>query len=69
MNEDADRMCRCGHPWAVHEHLRAGSDCGFCSARNCPRFRPTGTWWQRLAARLGWMEKTMTVPVLSGVSL
>ncbi|MCL8024434.1 hypothetical protein [Nocardioides bruguierae] len=25
--------CRCGHPRSVHQHYRAGSDCGLCECR------------------------------------
>ena len=31
--------CLCGHAQAAHEHFRAGSDCGVCTAEHCPRFR------------------------------
>lgn len=32
------RMCTCGHPQDVHEHYRAGDDCGACGARTCASF-------------------------------
>ena len=32
-------MCVCGHSKDVHEHYRAGSDCGVCGRDVCPRFR------------------------------
>ena len=35
-------ICRCGHPYAAHEHYRAGTDCGLCPTGHCPRYRPAG---------------------------
>ncbi|MCW0212412.1 MAG: hypothetical protein OJJ54_03560 [Pseudonocardia sp.] len=32
--------CTCGHPYEMHEHYRAGSDCGECGAEICPAFAP-----------------------------
>lgn len=32
-------LCLCGHNPDMHEHYRAGSDCGKCGKVNCPRFR------------------------------
>lgn len=31
----AERCLRCGHPFEMHAHYRAGADCGACE---CPRF-------------------------------
>ncbi|MGV9673609.1 MULTISPECIES: hypothetical protein [unclassified Gordonia (in: high G+C Gram-positive bacteria)] len=36
-----DDVCRCGHPRAMHEHYRAGSDCGHCGFAGCAKFRKT----------------------------
>lgn len=33
------RLCSCGHPEEMHEHYRAGTDCGACGARSCRAFR------------------------------
>ncbi len=35
----AVRVCACGHPEEMHEHYRAGDDCGACGPRTCPSFR------------------------------
>ena len=35
--------CTCGHPHAMHEHLRPGSDCGKCGPVVCPSYR-TGVY-------------------------
>lgn len=32
--------CRCGCAAEMHEHLRAGRDCGRCGRVVCPRYRP-----------------------------
>jgi hypothetical protein len=32
------RLCRCGHPYAAHQHYRSGSECSFCP--ECQRYRP-----------------------------
>jgi hypothetical protein len=40
-----DAVCVCGHPRLAHEHLRKGSDCSFCGADRCPRFRRK-RWWR-----------------------
>lgn len=37
--EAAVRMCLCGHPAEMHEHYRAGDDCGFCGPAACGSFR------------------------------
>ena len=34
------RLCACGHPEDMHDHYRAGTDCGACGARACGSFRP-----------------------------
>ncbi|SDI77706.1 hypothetical protein SAMN05444157_0108 [Frankineae bacterium MT45] len=39
MRATADQTCKCGHGRDAHEHFRAGSDCGECSATVCNRFR------------------------------
>lgn len=31
--------CRCGHPREVHDHYRAGTDCGVCGRVGCERYR------------------------------
>ncbi|WP_158306519.1 hypothetical protein [Rhodococcus opacus] len=33
---ESNSECRCGHPFAAHEHYRAGTSCAIC---DCPRFR------------------------------
>jgi len=38
--------CRCGHPYAAHEHLRPGTECVTCPAGDCARYRPV-RWWHR----------------------
>ena len=38
--------CRCGHPYAAHEHLRPGTECVTCPAGDCARYRPL-RWWHR----------------------
>lgn len=42
------RPCSCGCPALVHEHYRAGSDCGRCGPSLCPRyrFRPRANPWR-----------------------
>lgn len=35
----AVRTCTCGHPENIHEHYRAGDDCGSCGPRVCASFR------------------------------
>ncbi|MDN5917426.1 MAG: hypothetical protein L0I76_20410 [Pseudonocardia sp.] len=37
--ETAVRTCLCGHPEEMHEHYRAGDDCGFCGPEACASFR------------------------------
>lgn len=32
-------LCRCGHAFVAHEHLRRGTDCSLCTAELCPAFR------------------------------
>lgn len=32
------RTCTCGHPEEMHEHYRAGDDCGACGPRTCASF-------------------------------
>ncbi|SOD71592.1 hypothetical protein SAMN05892883_1093 [Jatrophihabitans sp. GAS493] len=39
MRATAEQTCKCGHGRDAHEHFRAGSDCGECSATVCNRFR------------------------------
>lgn len=34
--------CVCGCPREVHDHYRAGTDCGHCGAATCRRFVPIG---------------------------
>ena len=41
-----DALCVCGHPRRAHQHLRRGTDCAFCGAEACGRFRPR-RWWHR----------------------
>lgn len=36
-NTRSDRLCRCGHSYAAHQHYRSGSECSLCS--ECPRYR------------------------------
>ena len=43
-------ICRCGHDKLWHEHYRRGTDCGYCGAVACPRYRGP-SWWQRLLGR------------------
>lgn len=49
-------VCTCGCSRELHEHLRAGSDCGRCGPQVCPGWRPPGGPVARLvrsiAARL-----------------
>lgn len=42
----ADHQCTCGHPREMHEHYRAGSDCGRCGFDGCARFHRM-SWWSR----------------------
>ncbi|WP_221502020.1 hypothetical protein [Actinoplanes octamycinicus] len=42
-----DAGCVCGHPFAAHQHYRAGSECALCGPQRCPRFRRS-RWWRRL---------------------
>ncbi|WP_305790189.1 hypothetical protein [Symbioplanes lichenis] len=42
-----EALCVCGHERQAHDHYRAGSECTFCGAAGCPRFRRR-TWWRRL---------------------
>lgn len=30
--------CSCGHPAALHQHHRAGTDCGECGRIRCPHY-------------------------------
>ena len=32
-------LCRCGHPFLAHEHLRLGTDCSWCARSRCGIFR------------------------------
>lgn len=32
-------LCRCGHPFFAHEHLRRGTDCVWCTDGGCTVFR------------------------------
>ena len=54
----ASDTCRCGHPAEVHEHYRAGSDCGMCGPGVCDRFRrdpgerPLLSWLRHRLARV-----------------
>ena len=41
-----DALCVCGHPRAAHQHLRKGTECTFCGAQECARFRRRW-WWRR----------------------
>ena len=36
----ANPDCVCGHPYAAHEHYRAGDDCGACGPNVCGSYRP-----------------------------
>jgi hypothetical protein len=46
-----DGLCRCGHPYDSHEHLRNGTDCAWCEPGVCNRFvRPS--LLQRLCGRV-----------------
>ena len=47
-----DALCRCGHPFDSHEHLRRGTDCAWCEPGACKRFT-TPTLLHRLQKRLG----------------
>jgi len=40
----AQRLCRCGHTRAAHDHLRRGSDCATCPADGCTTFRAVPRW-------------------------
>ena len=33
-----DSLCRCGHPFLSHEHLRRGTECVWCDPGACERF-------------------------------
>ena len=48
----SDPLCRCGHPFVSHEHLRHGTECAWCAPGSCERYRPP-TLLHRLGARLG----------------
>jgi hypothetical protein len=41
-----DALCVCGHARRAHRHLRSGTDCAFCGAQTCGRFRRR-RWWRR----------------------
>lgn len=46
--------CRCGHSWDVHQHFRAGDDCGICSRDVCRGYRrPHRKLRDRLRRHLG----------------
>lgn len=38
--------CRCGHPYAVHVHLRVQTDCAECGTIGCEKYRRR-RWWHR----------------------
>ncbi|WP_410945390.1 hypothetical protein [Pseudonocardia phyllosphaerae] len=38
----ATRTCACGHPEEMHDHFRAGTDCGACGAAVCGKFQLLG---------------------------
>lgn len=46
--------CRCGHPAAMHEHLRDGNDCGRCGPVTCPSYRSDMTLIERVADVAAW---------------
>ena len=55
VNERSPR-CTCGHPAALHQHHRAGTDCGECGRIRCPHYLSLAerdgrylTWPQRHA--------------------
>jgi hypothetical protein len=33
-----EKVCRCGHPHAAHEHYRRGTDCGICGVAGCAAY-------------------------------
>lgn len=41
-------LCRCGHPRAVHDHIRGGSDCSLCGQTACRGWNPPPWWWRWL---------------------
>lgn len=47
------RLCTCGHPEEMHEHYRAGDDCGSCGPATCGSFRVQGEK-QENPLRRGW---------------
>lgn len=47
-------LCRCGHPFLAHEHLRRGTDCAWCVWGGCDNFRldrRTSAWRLRKLRR------------------
>lgn len=48
-----DPVCRCGHVRDLHEHYRAGTDCGVCGPELCPSYcRPPAHLAQAAAQRI-----------------
>ena len=53
--DTAVRTCLCGHPQEMHEHYRAGDDCGSCGPEACGSFRVrSGEGPVRRALRRWW---------------
>jgi len=38
-HHDPSTLCKCGHPFVAHEHLRRGTDCVLCQRGSCVVFR------------------------------
>lgn len=56
MVSERSPRCTCGHPAALHQHHRAGTDCGECGRIRCPHYLSLAerddrylTWPQRHA--------------------
>lgn len=46
----SDLVCRCGHSFDAHQHLRKGTDCALCGRGGCSRFESAAS--RPLVARL-----------------
>ena len=38
VGDPKEKLCRCGHAHAAHEHYRRGSDCGVCGVTGCAAY-------------------------------
>ena len=56
-------QCRCGHPYAAHQHYRGGSECSLCS--DCARYRAGRPGIARMVASLTNVLKSRTGPPTS----